>query len=81
MLWLLARYFPPALACFFWWSWRKRQQLIARFIQARLLPDAARRASRRCDRKIRLGCIIAAVICHSFFAPRQAAVEGFDGRK
>ncbi len=37
MLWLLL-VFPPAMLVFFWWSWRKRQQLMTQFIQARLLP-------------------------------------------
>jgi Ca-activated chloride channel family protein len=27
----------PALIVFFWWSWRKRRQLIAQFVQSRLL--------------------------------------------
>src|SRR5690349_12509860 len=33
MLWLLA-VFPPLLLVFFWWAWRKRQQLVTQFIQA-----------------------------------------------
>jgi Ca-activated chloride channel family protein len=37
VLWLLL-VFPPALAGFFWWSWRTRQRLLTQFIQARLLP-------------------------------------------
>jgi Ca-activated chloride channel family protein len=36
MLWLLA-ILPPALVLFFWWAWRKRQQLVTQFISARLL--------------------------------------------
>jgi Ca-activated chloride channel family protein len=36
MLWLLA-VILPALIAFFWWAWRKRQQLITQFISARLL--------------------------------------------
>lgn len=35
-LWLLF-VLPPALALFFWWRERSRQQLLAQFIQARLL--------------------------------------------
>jgi Ca-activated chloride channel homolog len=38
VLWLLL-VFPPALAGFFWWSWRTRQRLLTQFIQARLLPS------------------------------------------
>ena len=30
--------FPPALIAFFWWSLRKRKDLMSQFIQARLLP-------------------------------------------
>jgi Ca-activated chloride channel family protein len=37
LLWLLL-VFPPAMAAFFWWSWRTRQRLLTQFIQARLLP-------------------------------------------
>jgi len=37
VLWLLL-VFPPALAGFFWWSWRTRRRLLTQFIQARLLP-------------------------------------------
>ncbi len=36
MLWLLA-IAVPGLTAFFWWAWRKRQQLITQFISARLL--------------------------------------------
>jgi Ca-activated chloride channel family protein len=61
ILWLLL-VFPPALVAFFWWSWRKRQHLITRFIQARLLPALTLGIS-PLRQIIRLGCIIAAVIC------------------
>jgi len=60
-LWLLL-VFPPGLTLFFWWSWRRQQQLAQRFIQARLLPgltvgwSAARR-------RFRMGCLVAAVAC------------------
>ena len=37
VLWLLL-VFPPALAGFFWWSWRTRQRLLTQFIQTRRLP-------------------------------------------
>src|SRR5262245_12380454 len=36
MLWLLLILVPPLIA-FFWWAWRKRQQLVTQFISARLL--------------------------------------------
>lgn len=36
MLWLLLILAAP-LTAFFWWAWRKRQQLITQFISARLL--------------------------------------------
>ena len=61
ILWLLLA-LPPALLAFFWWSGRKRQQLLTQFIQARLLPvltvgiSAARQ-------KIRLACLVLAVVC------------------
>src|SRR5438128_7422786 len=38
MLWLAA-IAVPLLAVFFWWSWRKRQQLTKQFVQARLLAQ------------------------------------------
>ena len=38
LLWLLL-VFPPALAAFFWWSWRERQRLLTQFVEARLLPN------------------------------------------
>jgi Ca-activated chloride channel family protein len=61
VLWLLL-IFPPALAAFFWWSWRKRQQLSAQFIQARLLPALTVGIS-PFRQKIRLVSLILAVIC------------------
>jgi Ca-activated chloride channel homolog len=59
LLWLLL-VFPPALFLFFWWSWRKRQTLMAQFIQGRLLPGLISGVS-PVRRKIRLGCLILAV--------------------
>ncbi len=38
MLWLLLILATP-LTAFFWWAWRKRQQLITQFISARLLDQ------------------------------------------
>lgn len=60
LLWLLL-VFPPALLAFFWWSWRKRQALAAQFIQARLLSGLTVGISTR-RQKIRLGCILLAVV-------------------
>jgi Ca-activated chloride channel family protein len=61
MLWLLL-VFPPGLAAFFWWSWRKRQSLRAQFINARLLTGlTVGLAPGR--QKIRLACLVFAVVC------------------
>lgn len=54
--------FPPALLAFFWWSWRKRQALMTRFIQARLLPGLVAGVS-PARQKFRLGCLVLAVAC------------------
>jgi Ca-activated chloride channel family protein len=61
MLWLLVL-FPPALIAFFWWSQRKSQGLMARFIEARLLPGLLAGVS-PLRRKIRLGSLVLAVVC------------------
>lgn len=61
MLWLLL-VIPPGLAVFFWWSGRKRRELMTRFIQARLLPGLVSGISPM-RRRIRLGCVIGAVAC------------------
>jgi Ca-activated chloride channel family protein len=61
MLWLLL-VIPPALLTFFWWAGRKRQQLLTQFIQARLLPALTVGISVRRQR-IRLGCLVLAVVC------------------
>src|SRR5437773_2565498 len=61
MLWLLA-VFPPLMLAFFWWSWRKRRQLVTQFIQARLLPGLTVGIS-PARLKIRLACLMLAVIC------------------
>jgi Ca-activated chloride channel family protein len=60
LLWLLL-VFPPALAAFFWWSWRQRQQLLTQFVEARLLPNLLSGLS-PARRKFRLGCITFAVV-------------------
>src|SRR2546421_2117822 len=61
ILWLLLLV-PPALIAFFWWSWRTRQRLITQFIQARLLPGLTVGITPQ-RQKIRLGCMILAVVC------------------
>ena len=60
LLWLLL-VFPPALAAFFWWSWRERQRLLTQFVEARLLPNLLSGLS-PARRKIRLACVIFAVV-------------------
>lgn len=60
ILWLLL-VFPPALVVFFWWSWRKRQALMAQFIQARLLPGLVSGLSLTRE-KLRSGALILAVV-------------------
>ncbi|MGA3163039.1 MAG: VWA domain-containing protein [Verrucomicrobiota bacterium] len=59
LLWLLL-VLPLALALFFWWASRKRQRLLAQFIQTRLLSALTVGVSPT-RRKIRLGCLILAV--------------------
>jgi len=61
ILWLLA-VFPPLMLAFFWWSWRKRQQLVTQFIQARLLPALTVGIS-PARLKLRLASLVLAVIC------------------
>jgi Ca-activated chloride channel homolog len=57
-LWLLALVLP-GLVLFFWWSWRKSESLMSRFIQTRLLPGLVSGIS-PVRRKIRYGCLIVA---------------------
>ncbi len=61
LLWLLL-VIPTALLAFFWWSGRARQRLLTQFIQARLLPVLTVGISTNRQR-IRLGCLLLAVIC------------------
>jgi Ca-activated chloride channel family protein len=61
MLWLLA-VIPPLMIVFFWWSWRKRQQLVTQFIQARLLPALTVGIS-PVRLKLRLASLVLAVVC------------------
>ena len=60
MLWLLL-VIPPALLAFFWWAARTRQRLLTQFIQARLLPALTVGISAT-RQKIRLGCLVLAVV-------------------
>src|SRR3989475_476130 len=60
ILWLLAL-FPPLMLAFFWWSWRKRQQLVTQFIQARLLAALTVGIS-PVRLKLRLALLVLAVI-------------------
>jgi Ca-activated chloride channel homolog len=61
VLWLLL-VFPPALVAFFWWSWRKRQTLMERFIEARLLPGLLSGIS-PARNKVRCGLLVLGVMC------------------
>lgn len=58
MFWLLL--LLPAMLAFFWWSWRVRQQLMAQFIQSRLLSGLISGVSVT-RQKIRATLLIAAV--------------------
>jgi Ca-activated chloride channel family protein len=60
-LWLLL-VFPPAMTVFFWWALRRRQELMTKFIQARLLPGLVSGLS-PARQKIRLAGLVLAVIC------------------
>jgi Ca-activated chloride channel homolog len=61
VLWLLLL-LVPGLLLFFWWSWRKGESLMTRFIQARLLPGLTSGVS-PARRKLRLACLVLAVAC------------------
>lgn len=61
LLWLLL-VFPPAMALFFWWSWRRRKELVTAFIQARLLPGLLSGVSPARE-KVRAAGLILAVAC------------------
>ena len=55
LLWLLL-VIPPAMIGFFWWAMRKRQSLLAQFIQARLLPGLLSGIS-PARQYLRFGCL------------------------
>jgi Ca-activated chloride channel homolog len=74
LLWLLL-VLPPALALFFWWRERVKQQLLARFIEARLLSQLTVGISLT-RRKWRFALIILAVGL-SIFALAQPE-HGYD---
>jgi Ca-activated chloride channel family protein len=77
ILWLLP-VLPAVLAAFFWWSERKKQELLIQFIQARLLSALTVGISPT-RQKIRFGCLILAValLIVSLARPRY----GFDLEK
>ena len=77
ILWLLL-VIPPALLAFFWWAMRLRQKLLAQFIQARLLSALTVGIS-PVRRKIRLGCLVLAVIF--LVAALARPQRGFDLEK
>ena len=59
MLWLLLVTLP-LLTVFLWWAWRKKQSLIARFVQSRLLANLTVGVS-PIRQKIRSALLVAAV--------------------
>src|SRR3989475_10304489 len=61
MLWLLAMT-VLLLAWFLWWAWRKKQSLIAQFVQSRLLAQLTIGIS-PARQKFRLALIVFAVAC------------------
>src|SRR5437667_3162418 len=61
MIWLLL-VSVPLLAWFLWWAWRRKQALIAQFVQARLLAQLTVGVS-PWRQKIRLGLLVCAVAC------------------
>src|SRR5213593_1455911 len=61
MLWLLA-VTVSLLAWFLWWAWRKKQSLVAQFVQSRLLAQLTIGVS-PARQKLRLALIVFAVSC------------------
>jgi Ca-activated chloride channel family protein len=68
MLWLLLFALPP-LIFFLWWSWRKRDWLIAQFVRSRLLAHLTVGMSKT-RLKIRAVLLVAAVTCLIFALAR-----------
>ncbi len=61
MLWLLA-VTGPLLSWFLWWAWRKKQALIAQFVQSRLLAQLTVGVSAR-RQKFRMVALAGSVAC------------------
>jgi len=61
VLWLLAATLA-LLITFLWWAWRKKEELIARFIQTRLLPQLTVNVSKQRD-QVRRVLVTGAVAC------------------
>src|ERR1041384_4759500 len=57
LLWFLLLVIP-GLTAFFWWSWRKRRELISKFVQSRLLAQLTVGISPR-RQKLRLALLVA----------------------
>ena len=74
MLWLLLVTLP-LLTWFLWWAWRKKQTLIAQFVQSRLLAHLTVGVSRTIQ-KLRLALLVAAVVC--LFLTLAQPQWGFD---
>lgn len=84
MLWLLAVILPVLIA-FFWWAWRKRQQLITQFISARLLAQlkvgvsAARQKTRMALIVVTVALVIFALARPQWgFIQEEARQRGLD---
>jgi Ca-activated chloride channel family protein len=60
LLWLLV-VIPPAVGMFYWWVFRKREALMTKFIQARLLPGLISGVS-PLRQKIRAACLLASLV-------------------
>ena len=77
MLWLLA-VTVLLLAWFLWWAWRKKQSLVAQFVQSRLLAQLTIGVS-PARQKLRLALIVFAVACAMLALARPQ--WGFDEEK
>jgi Ca-activated chloride channel family protein len=76
ILWLLL-VFPPAMVAFFIWASRKRQALMTLFIQSRLLPGLVSGLS-PARQKIRMGCLVLAVVCLIIALARPQSHYGYE---
>src|SRR5436309_4187599 len=77
MLWLLA-VTVSLLVWFLWWAWRKKQSLVAQFVQSRLLAQLTIGVS-PARQKLRLALIVFAVACAMLALARPQ--WGFDEEK